>query len=151
MSTKKTPRRAAVADPAPTPNPTPAPAPTPPEPSPGPSRFAALIATWKARAQALYDVLIAPLGLRTLLLAGLAAYLLSSDLVAAKSFAFNLGLVLAALALVQWYRKAHMPYLDQATIIGIAEQTPLGAAIVYAATRGFDAVILLFVLFAGLR
>lgn len=106
---------------------------------------------WVSYGRKFYDVVIAPVGIRTILLIGLALWLLSHDWVAAKSFSFNLGLVCGGLGILQWVRKLLMPYLDQKVLVEKAASEPLPAAIVYAATRAFDAAVLLFILFAGIR
>src|SRR5258706_16426061 len=111
----------------------------------------ALKEVWRKRSAALWNVVVAPLGLRTIVLAGLAWYLLSQDGDAARSFAFGLGLVCAALAFLHWFRKTQMPYLDQRVLVEKALKNPIAAAIVYAATRLFDVAILLFLLFTVIR
>jgi multisubunit Na+/H+ antiporter MnhC subunit len=100
---------------------------------------------------ALYAVLIVPLGLRTLVLMGLAAWLMSRDFIAAKSFGFSLGLVAAALAFLHWYRKTQHPYLDLRVYAEKAQESPMASAIVLASVFGFMAVVLVFILFAGIR
>ena len=106
---------------------------------------------WRARLAALWKVVLAPFGLRTLVLGGLGLWLLSHDWAAAKSFAFGLGLVCVALAVIQWFRKVAMPYLDQRVLVEKAVKDPMAAAIVYAATRAFDVAILMFLLFTAIR
>jgi hypothetical protein len=106
---------------------------------------------WIGYGQHLYDVVLKPMGLRTLVLIGFGLLLLSHDWIAAKSFTFNLGLICFGLGLLQWTRKILMPYLDQAEVVKKACESAIGAALVFVATRAFDAVVLLFLLFGAIR
>jgi FtsH-binding integral membrane protein len=111
----------------------------------------ALIETWRARFRGVWNVVAVPLGLRTLMLAGLAYWLLSRDWTATKSFAFGLGLVAAALAFLHWYRKTQHPYLDLQAFSNKALEQPLASAIVLASVFGFMGVVLIFLLFVVVR
>jgi hypothetical protein len=113
--------------------------------------FRGTLDRWIGYARTFNDVVLKPVGLRTLFLIGLALWLLSHDWIAAKSYAFNLGLVCGGLGILQWIRKLLMPYLDQATVIQKACDSPIGAALVVVGIKGFEAVVLLFLLFAAIR
>lgn len=106
---------------------------------------------WIGYGRAIYDVVLKPVGLRTFVLIGFGLLLLSHDWIAAKSFTFNLGLICFGLGLLQWTRKILMPYLDQAEVLKKACESAIGAALVFVATRAFDAVVLLFLLFGAIR
>lgn len=111
-----------------------------------------LIAVWKKRAQTLWDVVVVPIGgLRTVLLAALAAWLLSVDPKAVKALSFGLGLVAAALTFLHWYRKSQHPYIDVQKAWDKALKTSTGAAIVLVGFFAFMAVVLIFILMVVIR
>lgn len=131
-------------DPAPVP-------PAPPAPSAVPTFLQSLLASLLARGQAFYSVVLAPFGLRTILLGGLAVLLLAHDAIAAKSFLMPFGLVCAVLAFTHWLRKVIAPDVDRQALAASAEATALGAALVYVAEKVGDIAVMFFILFAAVR
>jgi ABC-type nickel/cobalt efflux system permease component RcnA len=98
-----------------------------------------------------YSVVLRPLELRTLVLLALAASLLSLDPAAAKALGFGLGLVVAALGFLHWYRRTHMPYYRRSEMMEVAKKDPVASALVIIAMTFFDAVVLIFLLLVVIK
>lgn len=109
-------------------------------------QFDALLQTWKARWEAFRVAVIAPLGLRWLVMVAVAAYFLSYDWKLARAMGFSLGIVCAILAVVHWARKVLHPYLDVEKFAEKAAEDPVASAYVVlgvlAASLGFGAMVI---------
>jgi hypothetical protein len=138
-------------------DPTPAPTPTP---SPGLAATSIVAAesyvlrflryVW-GKLGVVHSVVLAPFGLRTLLLIAVAAALLSLDVPLARAFGFSFGLVAAVLAFLHWFRKTQYPYLDFQPLIKKAEEHPIAAALVIVGFQCFFAAVLLAIILIAIK
>lgn len=110
-----------------------------------------LLEAWKARWNAFKAVVIAPMGLRSLLLLAIAAFFLSHDWQLARAMGFSLGLVVAILAVVHWARKVMYPYLDLAKFVERAHDDPVAAAYVVLGVLASGLGVAVLIVFVAIR
>lgn len=110
-----------------------------------------LLRVWTARWEAFKAAVIAPMGLRWLVLVAVAAFFLSHDLHLARAMGFSLGIVVAILAVVHWARKVMYPYIDLQKFAERAQDDPVAAALVVLGVLGSGLGVAVLIVFVAVR
>lgn len=110
-----------------------------------------LLKTWRARWDAFRAAVIAPMGLRWLVLVAVAAFFLSYDWRLARAMGFSLGLVVAILAVVHWARKVMYPYIDLKGFASKAQDDPIAAALVVLGVLASGLGVAVLIVFVAVR